>query len=299
MPYKIEQRADKFVVVREDGGRVVGTHSSRAKATAQLRALYVNVKDAIEKAMSRSEAGRYAAEQRWKNHAKQETPVSPNKLSDNLKTQINLVGQAMENVRAMGVVTQSYVHEDLNKVEVKKLKDELLAIDKKIERAEKFGWSNATLRGNEAVRLAHLAIDEMAKTPSEYNLERGKDELLISRDSDGNLVGLAMTFTTHIEFTQQSYMENEQSSQTRQLKGAALSLEFLVSFQTVKGMGRALFGEVIKKSLGKNILFTQLEATDYSKDYWEQVGFRADPNSLVHNKLMLVTPLDNLGSLLP
>lgn len=78
MPYKIEQRADKFVVVRENGGQVVGTHSSRAKATAQVRALYVNVKDVIEKAMSRSEAGKYAAEQRWKDHVPATNAIANN-----------------------------------------------------------------------------------------------------------------------------------------------------------------------------------------------------------------------------
>jgi hypothetical protein len=78
MPYKIEQRADKFVVVREDGGRVVGTHSSRAKATAHVRALYANVKDAIEKAKfaSRSEAGKYAAHIRWMRERGME-PLTP------------------------------------------------------------------------------------------------------------------------------------------------------------------------------------------------------------------------------
>jgi hypothetical protein len=78
MPYKIEQRADKFVVVREDDGRVVGTHSSRAKATAQLKALYIHVKDAIEKAKfgSRSEAGKYAAHIRWMRERGME-PLTP------------------------------------------------------------------------------------------------------------------------------------------------------------------------------------------------------------------------------
>jgi hypothetical protein len=78
MPYKIEQRADKFVVVRENGGRVVGTHSSRAKATAQVRALYIHVKDAIEKAKfgSRSEAGKYAAHIRWMRERGME-PLTP------------------------------------------------------------------------------------------------------------------------------------------------------------------------------------------------------------------------------
>jgi hypothetical protein len=227
------------------------------------------------------------------------TPNSPDGLSQNLKIQIDLVKQAMETVKSMGVTTTSYSHEDLNKNVIKKLNAEVLVIDRKIERVErKFGDSEATLRGNEAVRLARLAIDTMARIPDEYQMRQGTDELLISRDSDGNLVGLAMTWTTVDEFARQEYMENEESSETRELKSRAMSIEYLVSFQTVKGMGRALFGEVIKKAAGKNILFTQLEPTKYSKEYWERVGFKDDTTSLKQDKLVLVTALDNLGSLL-
>ena len=227
-------------------------------------------------------------------------PNGPDGLSQDLKIQIDLVKQAMENVKAMGVTTTSYSHEDLNKNVIKKLNAEILVIDKKIERVErKFGDSEATLRGNEAVRLARLAIDTMARTPDEYQMRQGTDELLISRDSEGNLVGLAMTWTTVDEFSRQEYMENEESSETRELRSRALSVEYLVSFQTVKGMGRALFGEVLKKAAGKGILFTQLEPTMYSKEYWERVGFKDDTTSLKQDKLVLVTALDNLESLLP
>lgn len=44
MPYKIQPQGDKFEVVKEDDGKVMGTHSTRAKAEAQLRALYANEK---------------------------------------------------------------------------------------------------------------------------------------------------------------------------------------------------------------------------------------------------------------
>jgi hypothetical protein len=206
----------------------------------------------------------------------------------------------METVKAMGVTTTSYSHEDFTKDVIKKLNAQITVIDRKIERVERqFGDSEATLRGNEAVRLARLAIDSMAKTPDEYQMRQGTDELLVSRDSDGNLVGLAMTWTTVDEFPRQEHMENEESSETRELKSRAMSVEYLVSFQTVKGMGRALFGEVLKKAVGNKILFTQLEPTKYSKEYWKRFGFKDDATSLRQHKLVLVTALDDLGSLLP
>jgi len=46
MPYHIEREGNKFKVVVDATGRVVGTHPSKAQAQAQLGALYANVPDA-------------------------------------------------------------------------------------------------------------------------------------------------------------------------------------------------------------------------------------------------------------
>lgn len=66
MPWKVERRKNKFVVVRENG-KVVAEHESKAKAMRQVRALYASeywLKKQKQFA-SRSEAGRYAANIRW------------------------------------------------------------------------------------------------------------------------------------------------------------------------------------------------------------------------------------------
>lgn len=46
MPYKIQSSGNKFEVVNSDTGKVMGTFSSRAKAEAQMRALYANEPEA-------------------------------------------------------------------------------------------------------------------------------------------------------------------------------------------------------------------------------------------------------------
>jgi hypothetical protein len=46
MPYRIDESEGKFLVVNEDTGDVKGEHPSRAKAEAQMRALYANEPDA-------------------------------------------------------------------------------------------------------------------------------------------------------------------------------------------------------------------------------------------------------------
>jgi hypothetical protein len=52
MPYKIVQHGNKFSVVAENTGRVAGTHPSKAKAQAQMAALYINEPEATEKSIA-------------------------------------------------------------------------------------------------------------------------------------------------------------------------------------------------------------------------------------------------------
>jgi hypothetical protein len=44
MPYKIQKRDSKWVVVKEDDGKVMGTHESYEKARDQQKALYAGEK---------------------------------------------------------------------------------------------------------------------------------------------------------------------------------------------------------------------------------------------------------------
>jgi|WetSurSiteA1Bulk_404760.scaffolds.fasta_scaffold16053_1 hypothetical protein len=44
MPYEIKKKADSYSVVNRNNGRVYGVHSKKAKAVAQLKALYANEK---------------------------------------------------------------------------------------------------------------------------------------------------------------------------------------------------------------------------------------------------------------
>ncbi len=45
MSWKISHEGNKYKVVKESTGKVVGTHSSHAKAVAQMRALYANTSE--------------------------------------------------------------------------------------------------------------------------------------------------------------------------------------------------------------------------------------------------------------
>jgi len=49
MPYEIRKRKSQYLVINSETGDVKGTHDTKTKAVAQLRALYANVKDAKRK----------------------------------------------------------------------------------------------------------------------------------------------------------------------------------------------------------------------------------------------------------
>lgn len=42
MPYDVRKRGNKYVVVKKGGGRVLGTHPSRAAALKQAAAIYAS-----------------------------------------------------------------------------------------------------------------------------------------------------------------------------------------------------------------------------------------------------------------
>lgn len=44
MPYDVEQRGNKWVVVKEDDGQVMGEHDTKEEAEQQRKAIYANEK---------------------------------------------------------------------------------------------------------------------------------------------------------------------------------------------------------------------------------------------------------------
>lgn len=59
MPWEVEKRDSKFVVISKTSGRVVGTHKSREEAQQQVRALYANVPDASKSSKHIVKASEY------------------------------------------------------------------------------------------------------------------------------------------------------------------------------------------------------------------------------------------------
>lgn len=115
MPWKVERRKNKFVVVRENG-KVVAEHDSKAKAMRQVRALYASeywVRKARARMFaSRSEAGRYAAHIRWANNRGQEPlSVADWRASDAMELPDDIVPQAQTEA---GRLLQSLLNPDID-----------------------------------------------------------------------------------------------------------------------------------------------------------------------------------------
>jgi len=49
MPYKIVKSGSKFKVMKKDGSKTFGTHTSRSKAKKQIAALHINVKEGFDR----------------------------------------------------------------------------------------------------------------------------------------------------------------------------------------------------------------------------------------------------------
>ena len=47
MPWHVEKRGDKHVVVANEGGKIMGSHDTKPEADAQVKALYANMPEAM------------------------------------------------------------------------------------------------------------------------------------------------------------------------------------------------------------------------------------------------------------
>lgn len=253
----------------------------------------------------RSAAGRYAAEQRWKNHRKAGTKTEP-KIAPALRKELSRIGDAMKHVEDAGVSYSRYP-DLLSKEQVKELMKEIKQLWYQADRlSRKLEDPNsdysekdrqrlvlALSRTYEACRLAELAVDGMRKEPYD---KRFKQELIVARDRHGNLAGMMMVMTGTQEFTDKLIMSGSNSRED--VTGKSMEITFLVSFQTEKGIGSALFGKALKDAAGKNVVQIWLEWTAQSKPFWTKVGFDREHLSSTLNANLNVR-VDEIATLLP
>jgi hypothetical protein len=252
----------------------------------------------------RSAAGRYAAEQRWKNHQKKKEDKKGIFVSSALRNQLSLSRDALKNFENDGGSLRRYP-DVLSKEDDKALSAEItklwLQADKfgrRLEESSDFSEEmkakklTAVARTQEAARLAELALEAMGKPPFD---ERWKQELVVARDRNGELTGLMLVQIGMDENTEKMMMMGSNSSVD--VTGRGMEIAYLVSFQTQKGMGSALFGQALKDAAGKNVVQISLEWTAKSKPFWTRIGFDRQYLSSSMNAFLNVR-VDEIATLL-
>ena len=252
----------------------------------------------------RSAAGRYAAEQRWKNHQKKKEDKKGIFVSSALRNQLSLSRDALKNFENDVGSLRRYP-DVLSKEDDKALSAEItklwLQADKfgrRLEESSDFSEEmkakklTAVARTQEAARLAELALEAMGKPPFD---ERWKQELVVARDRNGELTGLMLVQIGMDENTEKMMMMGSNSSVD--VTGRGMEIAYLVSFQTQKGMGSALFGQALKDAAGKNVVQISLEWTAKSKPFWTRIGFDRQYLSSSMNAFLNVR-VDEIATLL-
>lgn len=303
MTFSLMRRDGDVVVVRERDGKVMSRHKDRVKALRHLRVLFSLTKASF--GGDRSAAGRYAAEQRWKNHQKKEGGKEKKPfVTSALRNQLSLSRDALKNFENNGGSLRRYP-DVLSKEDDKALSAEItklwLQADKfgrRLEESSDFSEEmkakklTAVARTQEAARLAELALEAMKKPPFD---ERWKQELVVARDRNGELTGLMLVQNGMDENTEKMMMMGSNSSVD--VTGRGMEISYLVSFQTQKGMGSALFGQALKDAAGKNVVQISLEWTAKSKPFWTRIGFDRQYLSSSMNAILNVR-VDEIATLL-
>lgn len=168
-------------------------------------------------------------------------------------------------------------------------KTESQRVDEIHDRLEEIEEEKAVIdRGYEAVRLGQQMIRNLLRNRNQPRGDQFSNQYIIVRDERGDLVGMTMWGRVDNEFdfllagvgTNHSNVETFPPDQ--RARGRSLFVDFLVSFQTVEGMGSYLFSKILRDSKGKNVKLIVLETTTDSNPYWERMGFATRPLSSYH-----------------
>lgn len=133
-------------------------------------------------------------------------------------------------------------------------------------------------RGYEANRLARLMIRSLRANSNNPRRDEYDNKYIIIRNADGTLAGMTMWGFLGVDVTfntpEVPYAVDATALPAEdRITGRMVFVDFLMSFQSVPGMGSYLFKRVLEDARGRNARKVFLEVTDSSRPYWEQVGF--------------------------
>jgi len=278
MPWHLKSEGGQVLVVRNRDKKVVGRHANRKKAAAQMKVLYSLEKSEfwalIEKAQfaSRSEAGRYAAQQRWKNHKKVEKPKSQKTVSsareiaDRIRRAQKSVADAgfkIEGIEFAAVGSSGYYGRYADR-----MKDNA---QETFVKTCAFSYPNyeATLSDDHQRGRDPNDTDSLPSLPDRFRLGSLMIHKALTFNNAFQSDGIVTVLNGDVVAAAGSYRLFPERSTP------VLLFDHAGSFGVVKGAGSALFAKVVVVAHRKKMDIV-LGALKDSVPFWEKQGFKND-----------------------
>ena len=203
----------------------------------------------------RSAAGRYAAEQRWKNHQKEE---EDKKGRGDRSPLAQSIIEANESLKQSGITVRVIEMDNSRSKKMQELSEKLRTrIDKSVKiirKSKNFAPLTEERWFFEAVNLMRASVKVQ-----EDNLMPRKVFIIVA-EKGGAIVGA-------MRFVPDSFIEEAKDRQEGEIPSAG-------SLRVAKGVGMAMFGEALKIAAQTGTGRIRIEALDTAEGFWKSVGFQ-------------------------
>jgi predicted GNAT family N-acyltransferase len=204
----------------------------------------------------RSAAGRYAAEQRWKNHQKKEDDKKGRGAKSPLAQSII---EANESLSKAGMTVRTIEITKRDSEVSKRLADSVTKSAEKISK-KLFGSDFPERWFVEAFSLMKSSVDFEDYGEYNYRNRDPKGDFVIVVEKGNQIVGA-------MRFVPDSVKEEYKHLQEGKIPTAG-------SFRVAKGIGTAMFGEALKLAAKTGTGKIKIEALDTAEDFWKAQGFQ-------------------------
>ena len=209
---------------------------------------------------SRSEAARYAANERWKGHQKE---AEAGKGAGAKSTLAQSIVEATETLKKAGITVRVVEMDNSQSKEMQSLSEELrLKVEKSakiISKSKNFAPLTQERWFFEAVNLMKASV----KVQDDSLMPR---KVFIIVAEKGNAIVGAMRFVPDF------FKEKAKHLQEGEIPSAG-------SLRVVKGVGVAMFGEAIKIAARTGTGKIKIEALNTAESFWKSVGFKRVKNA--------------------
>ena len=213
----------------------------------------------------RSEAGRYAANQRWKGRTSTEKPAPKSMLSEDQKVAVGKINKAMKYTESKG-----FRYVVLNGTQVKEIKeayDNWISQEAKhVEAGEAAGLHGQAyanlIAGHQYIRTS-LELINTGAHPSNPKPQPPSEELHLLIDDKGIIAAVANTSSNPLP-------NPESDGSFRK----TMAINYMGSTGIVKGAGSALYGNIVKHHAQNKGFSVSMDIADTGFQFWIKMGLK-------------------------